>query len=39
MHKHSVQWLSANAYMQILREHLEQFTILGTLPQASVTHH
>ncbi len=30
--------LNANAYMQILRKYPEHFTILGTIPQASVTY-
>jgi len=30
--------LNASAYMQILRENPEHLTILGTIPQASVTY-
>jgi len=30
--------LNANAYMQILRKYQEHCTILGTIPQASVTY-
>ncbi len=30
--------LNANAYMQMLRKYLEHCTILGTIPQASLTY-